>query len=238
MGTMSSRQSAVLLLAGIMAVLSCVGSPPPRPLYQDRLTVIELRTDPQAGRGHSHPATMSLEQMARILAGIKVRKDRSVVHLLFTDEAETSRAFNSEEVAALTPLLVQALGSAQPGELVTFYRRFSNAASGLVYTTGGMFMRDGHLYIILANYRQSSAATMSIGNPAYEIDPVDDPLLSLRRGSYAVSFVPQEAEVHPVAGQWQWNYPDRGKIVVVDPALVVRSPASAPDSSRAPAARP
>lgn len=182
--------------------------------------MIELRVDPQAGIGHSHPATLTIEHMTHILSGIRVQKERDAVHRLLAGEAEAGSAFNAEEVWALAPHLVTALAEAKPGELVTFYRRFSNGSTGLAYTTGGLFMRVKYLYVILANYRQLPSDAMSLGIPAYEIDPVDDPLLPLRRGGYSVSFVPQEAEVHPVKGQWQWNFPDPGKVVIIDPALL------------------
>jgi hypothetical protein len=98
----------------------------------------------------------------------------------------------------------------------------SDASTGLAYTTGGLFLRDDSLYFILANYRQLPSDTMALGIPAHEIDPVDDPLLPLRRAGYSVSFVPREAEVHPIEGQWTWRFPDPGKVVIVNPALVLK----------------
>jgi hypothetical protein len=64
---------------------------------------------------------------------------------------------------------------------------------------------------------------MSRITPGYEIDPIDEPLLPLRRAGYTVSFVPSEAEVHPVEGQWRWNFPDPRKIVIVNLTLALRS---------------
>ncbi len=223
----TTRLAAGVLLCAVGSLAACISEPPPRPMYQDSRTVITLQADPQAGTGHSHPATLTREQMARILSGIRVQKDRQAVHRLIAGEAEAGSAFTAEEVWALAPQLVKALAEAKPGEIVSFYRRFSNGSTGMAYTTGGLFMREKYLYVILANHRQLPSDAMSLGIPAYEIDPVDDPLLPLRRAGYSVSFVPQEAEVHPVKGQWQWHFPDPGKVVIIDSALL-RSPAASP----------
>ena len=224
MWTYRHAVTGILLLCAVAVASACVSAPAPRPVYRDGRTVVELRTDRQAGSGHSHPAVVLPEQMVRILAGIRVHKNRYAVHRLIAGESEATPAFNAEEASALAPQLVKALEAATPSELVTFYRRFSDASTGLAFTTGGLFVRDGQMYVILANYRQSPADTMGIGIPAYEIDPVDDPLLSLRRANYSVSFVPREAEVHSVKGQWVWEFPDPGKIVIVILDLVLRSP--------------
>lgn len=205
------------LLAG------CTSTPPPRTVHQDSRTLVQLRVDQKGSPGHSHPASLTQEQMVRILSGVRVRSDRYAVHRLFSGEAEERPAFSSEEVWALATPLVKALAVAKPSEVVTFYRRVSDQTVGLAYTTGGIFMRGDDLHFVLANYRQSPADAMALGIPAYEMDPVDDPLLPMRRAGYSVGFVPQEAEVHPVGGTWTWEYSDPGKIVVINASLVRRS---------------
>jgi hypothetical protein len=144
------------------------------------------------------------------------------VHRLFSGEADLQAAFKGDEAWNLAPHLVKAFEAAKPDELVTFYQRISDSSTGLAYTSGGLFKRGDVIYFILANCRQGPADTMSTVVPAHEIDPVDEPLLSLRRAGYSVSFMPNEAEVHPTEGQWQWKFPDPGKIVIVDTTLAFR----------------
>jgi hypothetical protein len=192
-------------------------------VYEDGRTVVRLQVDRQAGAGHSHPARLTIEQAAKLLLGVRVTKDRYAAHRLFAGEADSQAAFKGEEALALAPHVAKALASAKPEELVTFYRRISDASTGLAYTTGGLFKRGDYLYLVLANCRQEPADTMSRITPGYEIDPIDEPLLPLRRAGYTVSFMPSEAEVHTVEGQWRWNFPDPRKMVIVDLTLALRS---------------
>ena len=135
---------------------------------------------------------------------------------------ELQRLVSEGTVEKVGPGLYR-LAAAKPDELVTFYRRISDASTGLAYTTGGLFKRGDYLYLVLANCRQEPADAMSRITPGYEIDPIDEPLLPLRRAGYTVSFVPSEAEVHAVEGQWRWNFPDPRKIVIVDLILALQS---------------
>ncbi|ALA58535.1 hypothetical protein [Nitrospira moscoviensis] len=214
------RFAVVPLLLSLLA--GCASAPAPRTVHQDSRTVVQLRIDQRAKSGHSHPAGLTRDQMVAILSGVRVRSDREAIHRLFSGEAEERPAFTSEEVWALAAPIAKALAQAKPDELVTFYRRVSDQTVGLAFTTGGIFVRGDEVYVILANSRQIPADAMALGIPAYEMDPVDDPLLPLRRAGYTVGFVPKEAEVHGVPGTWTWEYSDPGKVVVINTALLPR----------------
>jgi hypothetical protein len=203
--------------------IGCTGGPEVRAVYDDNRTSVRLQTDREAGTGHSHPATISPEDMARILGGLRVVEQRYAVHELLAGSAPALAAFNMDEIRALAPLLSQALSMAKPEEIVTFYRRYTSDAVGLAYTTGGLFVRDGNIHFVLANYRQPPSDVMRRGIPAYEMDPIDDPLRSLLRGKYEIMFLPQEAEVHPAKGDWTWPYDDPGKVVIINAVLATAS---------------
>lgn len=200
---------------GFANILACTTLPPPRSVHRDSLTAIELRADPQAGSGHSHPATVTSTQMRTILKGMRVQKRGDPIVSLVTGEAEAMPAFSATEVEALAPRLSQALSMALPGEIVTFYRRYSDANVGLAVTSGGLFLRDHYVYLILANHRNRPSDVMGHSQAmVYEIDPAEDPLFSLKALSFAVSFTPEIAvELKP---RWPWEYRDPGKTVVVN----------------------
>ncbi len=210
-----------LLLSFLL--IGCAGGLEVRSLYEDNRTSVRLQTDREAGTGHSHPVTLSPKDMARILGGLRVVEQRYAVHELLAGSAPALAAFNMDEIRALAPLLSQALGKATPHEIVTFYRRYTSDAVGLAYTTGGLFVRDGNIHFVLANYRQPPSDAMRRGIPSYEMDPIDDPLQSLLRGKYEIMFLPQEAEVHPAKGDWTWPYDDPGKVVIIN-AVLATSP--------------
>ncbi len=203
------------VLLGIVLV-GCESLPPPRTVYQDPLTAIQLRVDRQAGQGHHHPATIPAAQMARILDGIRVQKRGDPILSLVTGQPEIVPAFSSAEIQTLAAPLSHALTMASPQELVTFYRRYSDTNVGLAVTSGGLFVQDQHVYIILANARNRPADVMGHSQAfAHEIDPVDDPLLSLKPGGFAVRFTPAEA-VAQDSSRRDLSYPDPGKVLVID----------------------
>ncbi len=203
---------AGLLLLGTQA--SCGSAPPSRPVYQDPITSIRVQEDSQAGLGHSHPAKIPPEQMALLLSGIRVQPRQNVVSSIVSGEAERTAAFSPAEMKTLAVELPKALEQARPNELVTFYRRVSDASIGLGYTTGGLFLNDAYLYFILANHRTMPSSVLGQAM-TYELDPVDSPLLPLNRGGFSVSFSPVIAQVPDYAHQ-PWRYVDEGRLVVID----------------------
>jgi hypothetical protein len=100
---MSSLRSALTL--GVMLLpecaLACRSLAPPRPVYRDLSTTVELRVDPQAGPGHSHPVTITPEQMARILSGVRVQKRQDPLLSVVTGQPEVMPAFSRAEVQPL-----------------------------------------------------------------------------------------------------------------------------------------
>ncbi len=221
--------SAAGLMAGSLMSCNSVQLPPPRPVYKDAMTVVELRSDPRAGDpGHSHPFRLPPERLMAVLSGIHVQMRGDPIISLITGKPEPVPAFSREEVLALAPALSQALETASPGELVTFYRRVSDRTLGLGFTSGGLFVEHQALCFILANHRNRPSDAMSHTQAiTYEIDPVDDPLFSMRAMSFAVSFSPPEA-VMPKALRPRWDYVDEGKVVVVDLERLPFQPNSLP----------
>jgi hypothetical protein len=202
-----------IILAGAFSILTACASPlPPRVLYKDAITVVQLQHDPRSDPGHSHPSTLSPQLIKQVLTGLRVQKRGDIVLSLVTGDPETVPAFSLSEVDDLAPKISQALAAATPVEVVGFYRRVSDASLGLGVTSGGMLVRDGLLYIVLANHRSRFADVMREGL-SYEVDPVRDPLQSLRSRAFKVTFVADRAVAHPIK---PWDYVDPGKVVALD----------------------
>ena len=209
-------QALLVSILGVLVLLSigCATAPPPRTVYQDNATAIRLQLDPKAGTGHSHPAHVSLDELRHILAGVRIQSRSSFIPSILTGDASLAAAFSREEEIFLARHLSEALAEAKPDELVTFYRRVTTATVGLAITSGGLFVHNQHLYVILANNRTLPSDGMS-QSIVSEIDPVENPLLPISRTSFRVSFVPTTSMV-PEDERWPWPYIDPGRLMVID----------------------
>lgn len=225
------RRTVILpLLLAAAAQFGCTTPPPPRTSYQDPITAIRLYVDDRAQSGHQHPAHVSAEQMAKVLGGLRVVPRSGFIGSLISGQAQAKPAFASVEIQALAPKLSRALSEAKPDELVTFYRRFSDSGTGLAITSGGMFIQDGYLVVVLANDRTLPTDGMN-QNMVTDFDPVDSPLIPISRTSFRVEFAHPSALAAPDKRP-SWPYIDEGRILAID----LRRLSADPKSSAAPPA--
>lgn len=208
------RTVIISVLLAATAHFGCTTPPPPRTSYQDPITAIRLYVDDRARSGHQHPADVSSEQMAKVLGGLRVIPRSGFIGSLITGQAQATTAFSSTEIHALAPRLSRALTEAKPDELVTFYRRFSDSGTGLAITSGGMFVQDGYLVVVLANNRTLPTDGMN-QNMVTDFDPVDSPLVPISRTSFRVEFAHPSALAAPDKRP-SWPYIDEGRILAID----------------------
>ena len=212
------RQSSVWMLARYMTCLivigGCAAGTPTKLVYQDQMTAVRLAVDERTDEAHSHPARLTVEEMASILHGLRVIARQGFLGSLVLGEDRGRPAFSSAEVHALATQLTRALEQAKPNEVVTFYRRISDASVGLAVTSGGLFVHQAHMYIIMANNRTLPSAGMN-QNIVAEIDPIDNPLLPISRTDFRLLFEPAMA-VLPADERRPWPYIDDGRLVAID----------------------
>jgi hypothetical protein len=91
--------------------------------------------------------------MGEALKGLQVREHRFAPIRWLRGLAEPEPAFREEEIELLAPRLLEGLELAVPQELVTFYVSHPVNATKREVTSGGMFVRDGHLHVIVSNHR-------------------------------------------------------------------------------------
>ena len=208
----------------------CSSPPPPRTSYQDPITSIRLYLDERAGAGHTHPGQVPPDQMARVLSGIRVVPRSGYISSLITGQPQANPAFSSSEIQILAPKLSRALAEATAQEVVTFYRRFTDASIGLGITSGGIFVQGSHLFVILANNRNLPTEGMN-QNMVTDFDPIDSPLIPISRTSFRVEFTPAIAVVPP--GQRQsWPYIDDGRILAIDLQQLTGDQKAAPPAAK------
>ena len=202
---------AIFLLAG------CVTNPPPKVVMENGLTRIEVRVDERATRPHAHPAALSPESMRALLSGMRIQVQTDRLIGVVNGWSAPLPVFSPADLAAIAAPLAEALAQAAPNEIVTFYRKVSDASIGLAYTNGGLFVQDGLVYVVMANFWSLPVDAVVRDVPGYMIDPVDRPLFTLGRKFYRLSHKQEQADVH--LPDWQERHP-ADKTLVVNLALL------------------
>jgi hypothetical protein len=214
----------------ILALLlwGCSTGPSPIVVYQDDRAQITLAMDPSAGSGHQHPYTMSAEQMAQILSGVWVKDRNAITGFGLFKGAKGTPAFQGTLVPRLAEPLARALGRASPQDLVTFYVTQLDRSRGPVVTSGGVFVRNDRLYVMLANAHTMPSETSNDFSTAIELDNRDAPLEPIGRFHFTVGFSPAEAWIPYAEAKRQTGYEpymDASKLLVIDLSRLAKPPA-------------
>lgn len=161
---------------------------PTMTLYESPASFVRLERDPMAreNQGHSHPVTITPEEMAAVWSGLTIEEPSRLLSL-FDKNKEPQRhpAFNEAEVQFFAPLLAKGLSQATPEEVVTFYQSRQETAIIRKVTSGGLFVDGDDMHIVLSNYR---SPTHAASDPGVD-DTTDDRLTPMR------SIAPQEARL-------------------------------------------
>jgi hypothetical protein len=127
-------------------------------VYENPTSFVRLEASPWVDPDisqtlNAHPANLSRRQMVEALRGLQVREHRSGPIRWFRGLANRQPAFSEEEIELLTPRLLEGLELAVPQELVTFYVSHPVNATKREVTSGGMYVKDDHLHVIMSNHR-------------------------------------------------------------------------------------
>ena len=153
------------LVQGVLAfclIVSAAACAPPQlyshVVYENPTSFIRLEFSPWAETAspetwNAHPATLSQSQIDKALKGLRVREHRAAPIRWVRGEAQLEPAFHEAEIELLSPRLLEGLELAAPQELVTFYVSHPVNATTREVTSGGLYVADGQLHMILSNYR-------------------------------------------------------------------------------------
>jgi len=225
-------------VALFMLLAGCASGPAPIPIYQDQRSVVELRFDPKAGTGHSHPATLTAEQVGSLLRSVWIKRRDVATGAGPPAVKEETPAFSPADIVVLAPHLSKALSKASRKDLVTFYLAIPDATHGTVVTSGAVVVRSGLAFLTLVNCRSYLAGGREMTASA-ERQIREKPLVSIASDSFLVGFSPGEARVSwAQLDQRREGYrggPDEGKVVVID---LARLPVEPPKASAPPGPEP
>jgi hypothetical protein len=205
-----------------LAVVALVGCTQPQfttySIYDTPHAFVHLQVDrtlePEAG--HSHPASVSTDQMAAVLRGIVVLEP--LTRMPIYDDLSTPRrhrAFAEDAVEFWAPLLTLALRTATPEELVTFYQSTRVSGTRREVTSGGLFVDGDELHVVLSNLRSSTHYTADIGVADTEDDRLT-PMRSIAPQRGKLAFSPESASRDPApGGMGRVFYEDRRELIVL-----------------------
>ncbi len=151
--------SGFLVLLFAWSILGCATPPLYSYLvYENPTAFVRLEFSPWVDTDlphtwNTHPTTLSRRQIHNALEGLRVREHRAAPIRWVRGLAEVEPAFRKEEIELLIPRLIEGLELAVPQELVTFYVSHPLNATKREVTSGGLYVTEGQLHIILSNYR-------------------------------------------------------------------------------------
>ena len=214
---MAWDRDSIIAVWVLVVTFGCSVSPPPVPIYDEPSLLVDVAYDPHAGADHSHPATISADQLELLLKGLRLQGRDVVGTGGYLDKERTVPAFADREVKVLAPFLARGLSQASPRDLVRFYLVQRDPSGAPLITSGGLFLHQRHLYMILANGKTSPSAVQY--ETTYEPNSRLDPLLPIARFKFKTDFVPPEWRIatHQAKRADEWaGYLDESKVVVVD----------------------
>ena len=153
---------SMLLALALTSALSIVGCAipqvPARIVYEDPVNYVRLEEEPNflpewPPTHHSHPASIGPETIRQLLQGLMIQEHRIWLQKWLQGEAPFQAAFQEEEGALLAAHISEALAEAKPDERVTFYLSQPQASTKRVVTSGGLYMKDHELHLILGNWQ-------------------------------------------------------------------------------------
>lgn len=221
---MVKRSHALLVGWTALWLSGCAVSPPPIPIRDEPGLLVDIAYDPHAGEGHSHPASVSQDQLAIVLRGLQLERRDVTGTFGVLSHARGAPAFSDRETTVLIPLLASGLSKASPRDLVRFYLVQPDEQRNPLVTSGGIFVRNQHLYVILANAR-TSPSSVQYETP-YEPNSRLNPLVPIARFKFKTSFSPVDWQIatHQAKKVDSWDgYLDESKVVVVDLALLAQN---------------
>jgi hypothetical protein len=204
------------LLFLILAAGCAIPHVPYRVIYEDPVNYVRLEEDdavlPEWPPGHhAHPRTFTVDQVTRLLKGFTVKEHRIWLQQWLQGEASLVPAFKDEEVALLAPQLAEAFTAARYNERVTFYLSEPQTSVKRVITSGGFYVHDEQLHVIVGNWQ------IVYGIPTYGM--IYDrryPMRPTAAKGFDLFFQPPEAVIKQRSSIWDTIFANTKDELVID----------------------
>lgn len=154
----SSPWNKILLLAILLASLGCAGPPlTSRPVHTEPAWFVRLDTQQEARPSsdlYDHPATWTSEELSAILSRLLLEEQRGILD----SPRPPKPVFSLKEITQLAPAVQRAFHMAHSTEWLSFYLSDSSTHQ-LIITSGGLFIKNGRLHLVIANHQEPVAET-------------------------------------------------------------------------------
>lgn len=200
----AGRITRVLLVVGLAFMAGCTSVPPvpDTVIHKSGLNQVHLEKDPDSV-SNSHPTTLSQSEVGALLRGLRVWKQRNLIHRLYAGESERTRGFRNEEVKILAPALANALELASPDQRIYFHLSHVTDYGEEETTSGWVSIRGNLLYLSLSEIHDRHS-------PGADITKYDRVLPNVPEQApfFSVTFEPEEYVAKARSG-WRLFAPDQ-----------------------------
>jgi len=167
----------------------------------DKMVGMEV-TYREGSQEYSHPAALTPEHVEKFLQHIEVHPS-SLLDRIVGGSSTAQEAFSEEQRKFFSENISKAFEEASPLEIITFYSAIPRGNGIWEITSGGMYLEDHELHLVLPNYRYTVPATTSPQLPRTNpLRALGEPLHSLK------SVDPVRQVTHPLAKElWTHQTP-------------------------------
>lgn len=192
------RLAHSVLIACAMLGSGCLSHPRVETvLYESPQGLVLLKEFPDPTFRASHPVTVAPDLMRRVLTGVQVQEQKTVIESTLTGDARAMPVFTLSEASFLAPLLSSALSQATATERVRFLLH-SSVSGKRLDTEGTVFATEETLYLSLTAFEFTPQRPVTLSQPTRSFD---------RAKRWTLTFVPQAAVVN---GDAEMHVPANG----------------------------
>ena len=150
-----TRLMPQIAMALLMLTMACAGTGPQsgRMVSEEGLNTVRVEADPD-GSVNRHPASLTAQEIASLLRGVRSWERRNTIHRLLIGESKRTRAFRDDEIAFLAPALAKALAQA---------KRLVVVAGDRAVPTGQRTVEPGLLELVADAQLSHSEAAVALG---------------------------------------------------------------------------
>jgi hypothetical protein len=211
--------SRVIIVLGVGLCLSgCETGPTSFPILDQTEIRVEVTSGPTVSSDKTTPFQVTPVQMAKILKGLQIIERNTIIGFGVFGQKEGTPAFVAEEIVKLAPALSRGLRLSSSRDIVTFYSLMAGQKGDPLVTSGGVFIHNGQLHMLLANCRSRPSETSNSFVTGSELDHRHAPLSPIGRYQFRVEFNPKSALVTKDGKEdHSWGpYIDASQVVILD----------------------